>query len=92
MRTVQTLFNELGGPTAVGRIIGVKPSTASEMKRRGSIPVEYWPRLIAGAETVAGSNLTYENLVLMHHHREVFPENGTGGQDTRPPPTVEGAQ
>lgn len=40
------------------------------MKRRGSIPVEYWPRLIEGAEAVIGTPLTYEALVLMHVRKE----------------------
>lgn len=47
--TVAQIIEQLGGNTAVARIIDRKPSAVSEMKRRGSIPVEYWPRLIDAA-------------------------------------------
>lgn len=49
MRTVTDIIRDLGGNTAVGKIIGKNPSTVSEMKRRGRIDVVYWPALCAAA-------------------------------------------
>lgn len=60
MQSVSHLFETLGGPTKVARILGVGFTTASEMKRRGSIPVKYWPKI------VGVSRITYEQLVEMH--------------------------
>jgi hypothetical protein len=50
MKTFGDLFDAMGGPAAVAQIINVKLSTATEMKRRGTIPVDYWPKLLKGAE------------------------------------------
>lgn len=38
------------------------------MKRRGSIPVRYWPKVIEGAQA-AGKAITYEDLVNLHAPR-----------------------
>lgn len=65
MQTVSDLIEALGGNSAFGRIIGKRPSTASEMKRRGSIPVEYWPAVTAAARGV-GMQIQYSDLVAMH--------------------------
>lgn len=43
------IIEAFGGPTAFGRAIGVKPSAASEMKRRKSIPVRHWPNVLNAA-------------------------------------------
>lgn len=47
--TIAALFGLLGGTGAAARAMGVRQSTASEMKRRGSIPVAYWRTLIRAA-------------------------------------------
>lgn len=49
MQTVHDIFEALGGTGAVAKVIGVKHSAASEMRRRQSIPVKYWPALMAKA-------------------------------------------
>lgn len=49
MRTIRDIIKDLGGNSAVARIIGKGPSTVSEMARRGTIAVEYWPVLVAAA-------------------------------------------
>jgi len=64
-RTVPDIINALGGTSAFSRIIEVKQSTASEMKRRGNIPVPYWPK-ITSAEPIEGERVTYEDLVDAH--------------------------
>lgn len=65
MNTVTEIFDEMGGPTSFARALGLKPSAASEMKRRNSIPVAYWPELIRAAKTKR-KRLTYEQLVEAH--------------------------
>jgi hypothetical protein len=66
MSSVSTIFESLGGPTKVARILGVGFTTASEMKRRGSIPVKYWPKLVEACETEGINDVNYERLVAMH--------------------------
>lgn len=65
MDSVDAIFEKLGGTTAVARAIDVKPSAASEMRRRASIPVRYWPRLIAAAAG-EGIIITNDELVAIH--------------------------
>jgi hypothetical protein len=66
MQSVSYIFEKLGGPTKVARHLGVGFTTASEMKRRGTIPVKYWPKLVAACEADGLSDVTYERLVRMH--------------------------
>jgi hypothetical protein len=68
MKDVSQIIADLGGPTAFGRAIGVGTSTASEMKRRRSIPVQYWPSVISAAETV-GKTITPDDLMIAHAER-----------------------
>lgn len=68
MESISDIFDALGGPTATGRLLGAKPSTASEMKRRGSIPVRYWPALIAGAAAL-NIRITADDLARLHEVR-----------------------
>lgn len=63
MNSVEDIFIKLGGTGAVAKIIGVNQSTASEMRRRGSVPVKYWPRLIEG-----GSALSLDEAALVRVH------------------------
>ncbi len=62
MNTIPQIFDALGGAAKVARILGVGPSTASEMKRRQSIPLAYWDKLIAGAKR-EGVGLDYAILI-----------------------------
>ena len=66
MRTVSDIFYALGGPSSVARILGVRPSTASEMKRRGSIPAEYWRDLVLAAERRAIRGIDAATLAEIH--------------------------
>lgn len=66
MQSVSYIFETLGGPTKVARILGVGFSTAMEMKRRGSIPVKYWPKLVDACHSVGAQNVTYDQLVELH--------------------------
>lgn len=66
MSTASELIDRFGGPTAFGKAIDVRPSAASEMKRRQSIPVVYWQRLVQAAHEFAFEDVTYESLTAMH--------------------------
>lgn len=65
LATVDDLFSTLGGPAAVARLIGVSTEHATAMRRRRSIPVDYWPALL---ESEGGKqiNLTSDDLVRVH--------------------------
>lgn len=65
MEKVSDIFDVFGGNASVGRIIGVAPSTASEMKRRESIPVEYWPKLVTGARQIGREDISLEKLAII---------------------------
>lgn len=65
MRTIEEIFDKLGGTGSVARIIDVKHSAASEMRRRQSIPVRYWPHLIEGARA-AGVQIDSDTLMAIH--------------------------
>jgi hypothetical protein len=69
MRTLDDIFAAFGGPSKVGQIISVSTEHAAGMKRRGSIPVDYWPALIAAARERRIYGVTYEALTLMHANR-----------------------
>lgn len=64
--SVDTLFEALGGAARVGAIIGKSTEHAAAMRRRRSIPVAYWPALIADARARAITGVSYETLALMH--------------------------
>lgn len=66
--SVSDLIEALGGTAAYAGVIGSKYSTASEQKRSGRIPVQYWPPIIAAAR-LKGEVLdwvTSETLMEMH--------------------------
>jgi len=65
MKTVSDIFDIFGGNASVARILGVGPSTASEMKRRESIPVEYWPDLVAEGRRVGRDDLSLELIATI---------------------------
>lgn len=65
MQTVHDIFEALGGTGAVAKVIGVKHSAASEMRRRQSIPVKYWPALMAKASE---ERIAIDSDVLVRVH------------------------
>lgn len=66
MKTVDQIFDAFNGPAEVARIIGKRTEHATGMRRRGSIPVVYWPSLINGAKERGLSDITYDALVSAH--------------------------
>ena len=65
MNSVPSIFDTLGGPTSVASLLGIKVSTAGEMKRRRVIPIKHWPTLIE-ALAAKGSPIDAATLVAMH--------------------------
>ena len=78
MMTVADLIDQFGGSTKFAAVIGKGPSTASEMKRRQSIPVEYWPTIIRAAEGAGIAGLTTDELVRLHVGGAVIPAEAEG--------------
>lgn len=46
--------------------IGETYNTTKAMRRRGSIPVEYWPRVVASAVARGIEGISYETLTILH--------------------------
>lgn len=66
MDTLDDLFERFGGAAKVGQAIGVSTEHAASMKRRKSIPVDYWPKLIGAARDRRISGVTPERLMHLH--------------------------
>jgi len=66
MNTVEDVFLAFDGTRNFADALKLGLSTASEMRRRGSIPVRYWPRLVDEAEKRSISSITYDRLVAIH--------------------------
>jgi hypothetical protein len=66
MNSVTDIFAAFGGPASLARVLGVRPSTASEMKRRGSIPSEYWRELIVAAKRLRIDGIDADMLATVH--------------------------
>jgi hypothetical protein len=65
MRSIETIFDEFGGPANLGRALGISTEHAGQMRRRKSIPIRWWPKLIE-ASNAAGRTLTDSDLVAAH--------------------------
>ncbi len=65
MDSIESLFAQLGGPSEVGRIIGKSTEHAAAMKRRKSIPVRYWSKLMTAAQQ-SGVDLNADRLTKLH--------------------------
>lgn len=64
---VAVFIEETFGKTVTfAAVIGKNPSTASEIKRRGSIPVEYWPAIVRAAAEAGVEGVTNDMLVDLH--------------------------
>ena len=63
--TISDLFYLFGGTGAMAKFLGVKQSTASEMRRRCVIPIKYWPAIIHSPK---GRELMLSSAVLLKLH------------------------
>lgn len=70
VQTIEDIFRAFGGPAKIGQVIGVSTEHAGAMKRRNSIPVSYWPSLIAAAQERDIEGITAESLLLLHAEKE----------------------
>lgn len=67
MKTVDDVFDAFEGkPSVLGRAIGISTEHAAAMRRRGSIPVRYWRKLVAAAGERGNSQITFEALAELH--------------------------
>jgi hypothetical protein len=66
LMSISDIISVFGGNSAFARAIGVGASTASEMKRRGRIPAEYWRDLIGAAKRLDHPEITAELLTDIH--------------------------
>jgi len=66
LRTISALIDAFGGASEFAKIIGRGASTASEMKRSGSVRVEYWPKIIRGAAERKIPGISLKTLALMN--------------------------
>ena len=71
MQTIPAIFDALNGPAEVARLLGVKTSTASEMKRRKVIAVKYWPKLVKICKSEGVRGVNYDVLVALHQKEGV---------------------
>ncbi|MGE7415866.1 hypothetical protein [Methylobacterium tarhaniae] len=79
MTTVNDIFDLCGGPARLGRAIGKRTEHATAMRRRGSIPVAYWPSLVDWAKAEGILGVTHESLVLAHARPRVPSSEGVAG-------------
>lgn len=70
MQTIDELYEAFGGAAEIGRAIGKSTEHAAIMKRRGSIPVEYWLRLTEAARERGIPGVTCESLTVMHQPQQ----------------------
>lgn len=66
MNTVEDVFVKFEGTSALAGALGLNLSTASEMRRRSSIPVRYWPKLVDAARQRGLNEISYDRLVAIH--------------------------
>jgi hypothetical protein len=66
IKSVADVFEIMGGITAVARVLTVGKSTASEIKRRGRIPAEYWRDIIRAAAERGHPEITADLLARLH--------------------------
>lgn len=69
MDTFADIINGIGGPAAFGRAIGITTERAAEMRRRGSIPPEYWPQVVTASSGTKAEGVTIERLAAMRAER-----------------------
>jgi hypothetical protein len=65
MHTIDDLFEAFGGTSEVARVLNKNHSTASEIKRRASLPVRYWQDII-DSEKGRELGVTADLLVRIH--------------------------
>jgi len=73
VRSIDEIFDMVGGPTEVGRAVGVSRQAANNFRVRRSIPSHYWGRLVRYAQRNKLSGINVIALTNIHereHHDE----------------------
>lgn len=65
MNSFGEIIAAFGGPAEFSRAIGIKPFHAQTMKTRGSIPPEYWERVVSAAVAREIDGVTFEGLAKL---------------------------
>jgi hypothetical protein len=65
LNSIEDVFKLFGSNVAMADILRVTPSGVSEMKRRKSIPVEYWQPIVKEAKKMARDDLTLEKMAVL---------------------------
>jgi hypothetical protein len=81
LKSVAEIFDIMGGTTSMARVLSIGVSTASEMKRRGRIPAEYWRDIIRASAKRGHPEITADLLAHLHA-REI--EAGGLAEEGRP--------
>jgi hypothetical protein len=68
--TSNEIFDALGGPNQVARLLGIKMSTSSQMKKYGVFPVKHWDALIEELRKRKVKNVSYGTFVQHYLDRE----------------------
>ena len=67
MLTIPQLIKALGGPTKVAKKLGIGTSAVTEMTRRETIPIKYWPKLCnMASKTTNLWFISYGTFAEMH--------------------------
>lgn len=66
MNSVEDVFDRFQKTSAFADALGLKLSAASEMRRRKSIPVRYWPKLVEVARERGFDEINNDTLVAIH--------------------------
>jgi hypothetical protein len=66
LENIADVFDAMQGVTSMAKILSVGVSTASEMKRRGRIPAEYWRDLVRAARKFGHPEITADLLADLH--------------------------
>ena len=68
--TIEALFEAFGQIKTFSDLVGCGYEAARQMKRRGSIAVEHWPKVVEACNSAGVEHVDYDALARMHLHRE----------------------
>ena len=66
LTSVEQLFDAFGKIIAFSDSVGCGYEAARQMRRRGSIPVKFWPKIIEACAEKEIEGVDYETLVRLH--------------------------
>jgi hypothetical protein len=63
---ISEFIDNWGTPTELAVDLGISTQHLRMMRLRGSIPVRFWPRLVAASYRRSMDGISYEVLVALH--------------------------